>query len=61
MIKSGLDFLEFITEVGNNDKILIDLMSVELKRDTVITDIFNMFITVISYSNKRFKSIHKHK
>lgn len=61
MMKSGLDFLEYTSDVGNNDKKLIDLMSEQLERDTIITDIFNMFTTVISYSNNRFKTIYKHK
>jgi hypothetical protein len=61
LIKSGLDFLEYMSEVGNNDKPLINLMSEQLERDTIITDIFDMFALVITYDNARFKSIYKHK
>jgi len=61
MMKSGLDFLTYTSEVGNNDKKLIELMSKQLERDTIITDIFNMFTKIISNCNKRFKSIYKHK
>ena len=61
IMKSGLDFLQYMGEVGNNDKPLIKLMAEQLERDTIIQDIFNMFITVIMYDNSRFKTILKHK
>lgn len=61
LIKSGLQFLEYMSDVGNNNKVLADLMEPQLKEDKLIIDIFEMFTTVILYENSRFKSIYKHK
>ena len=61
LIKSGLQFLEYVSDVGNNNKPLADLMQPQLQHDKLITDIFDMFTSIISYDNSRFKSIHKHK
>lgn len=59
LIKSGLDFLKYMSDVGNNDKALSTLMQEQLKRDNIIVDIFDMFTTVIVYDNTRFKTIIK--
>ena len=59
LIKSGLDFLNYMSDIGNNDKALCALMQDQFKHDKIIMEIFEMFTTVILYDNSRFKTIIK--
>ena len=61
IITRGMEFLEYISDVGNNDKSLINLMKEQLERDRIVHDIFRMFALIITYEHKRFKSIYKNK
>ena len=61
LMKSGLEFLEYMSEIGNNNKALADQMQPQLQQESIITEIFQMFTTVILYDNSRFKAIHKFK
>lgn len=61
IITRGMEFLEYISDVGNNDKSLIKLMREQLERDRVVHDIFKMFSLIITFENKRFRSIYKNR
>lgn len=61
LIKSGLDFLEYMSDTANHSTKINDSMTPQLERDRIIIDIFQMFTQIILYDNSRFKTIQKYK
>ena len=61
LMKSGLDFLKYMSETSNENPAIISRMSDQLKKDKIIIDIFDMFTNIIIEDNSRFKTVMKHK
>lgn len=61
LMKSGLDFLKYMSETSNENPDVIARMSDQLQKDKIIVDIFNMFTNIVIKDNSRFKTVMKHK
>lgn len=61
LMKSGLDFLKFMSISAPEKEILSERMNYQLEKDRVIIDIFHMFTNIILSDNSRFKTIRKYK
>lgn len=61
LMKSGLDFLKYMSDTSNETPEIVNTMSEQLKKDQLILEIFNMFTRIILNDNSRFKTIMKHK
>lgn len=61
LVKSGLDFLEYISLTMQNDLEIAGKLAGQFEKDSVIVDIFQMFTIIVINDHSRFKKIYRHK
>lgn len=61
LVKSGLDFLEYISTTLQNDLEIAGKLASQFENDSVILDIFQMFTIIVMNDHSRFKKIYRHK